>query len=268
MDTQVIDMGHSTYLVNSARIITKDDDPADIASVTLGEWSVEESNPFVMWIGGDFAEADNPNQNTQFWTAGDLELAEYTIKYSPLNMVHKFRQPIGFYAATKTIPLVQEAAADQGTLKIQALSGLWTHIFPLEAQQAQAADEAGMLYYSMECRGTHLTCGTDEAKGLAGCGETFEYMAVETHCEHLMERSSVRHIVNPTFRGGALIVPPVQPGWKNATAGVLSEEVMAEAAKYAEQNEAQYKVLEAASDDLTATAWEQMMGLILATRQG
>lgn len=277
METMVFDKGHSTYLVNVARVVKKQTDVSSdlAASVADESWTVEESNPFIQWIAGDFVEADNANSNTQFWTAGDLELAEYTIRYSPLNMVHKFRQPIGFYAATKTVKLDREEAGltlvkpeeKAGSMKIQALSGLWTHIFPFEAAQAEAADAEGLLFYSMECRGTHLTCGTDEAKGLQGCGKTFEYMQIDTHCEHLLERSSVRHIVKPTFRGGALIVPPVKPGWKNASASILQDSVMQEAAMYAEQNEAQYNALVAGGAELTASGWEQLMAqLVSVTR--
>jgi hypothetical protein len=186
-------------------------------------------------------------------------------------MVHRFRNPIGFYAATKTVqlqrklkPVPADGAADKkdapGSMKIQALSGLWSHIFPFEAAQAEAADAAGLLFYSMECRGTHLVCAGDN-----GCGEKFDYMAVDTHCEHLRDRSSIRHIVNPTFRGGALIVPPVKPGWKNANASVVSDAVMLEAAAFAEQNESQYAALTADGVDLTAAGWEQLMGLVLQT---
>lgn len=270
METMTFDVGHSTYLVNSARVLTKDDDVSDLAAKTLQGWKIEEANPFIQWIAGDFVEGDNANSNTQFWTAGELELAEYTIRNAPLNMVHKFRQPIGFYAATKTVKLERKEAAEEGedlggSMKIQALSGLWTHIFPFEAAQAEAANEEGLLFYSMECRGTHLRCETDESKGLVGCGQEFDYMAIDNHCEHLLERSSVRHIVNPTFRGGALIVPPVRPGWKNARAELLTDSVMAEAALYAERNEEQYKILDAAGTGLTAAAWEQMMGLVVAS---
>lgn len=279
METMVFDRGHSTYLVNSAHLVKKGDDVSDVASTladTAGgtSWSVEDSNPMITWIAGDFVEADNPNENTQFYTAGDLELAEYTIRGAPLNMVHKFKEPIGFFAATKTVKLQREAALKlvkpeekAGSMKIQALSALWSHIFPWETELAMAADDEGLLFYSMECRGSHLTCGTDESKGLAGCGETFDYMAIEDHCEHLKERSSVRHIVNPVFRGGALIVPPVRPGWKNANASVLTEALMQEAAAFAEAHEQQYQVLDAATGDLSAAAWEQLMAMVLQSME-
>lgn len=274
METMVFDKGHSTYLVNTAKVIRKQEDVSlDLAANIADEsWTVEDSSPFLQWIAGDFVEADNANENGQFWTAGDLELAEYSIKYAPLNMVHKFRTPIGFFAATRSVKLDREEAKvlekpveKAGSMKIQVLSGLWTHIFPFEAAQAEAADEAGLLFYSMECRGTHLTCATDEARGLVGCGKTFDYMQIDTHCEHLLERSSVRHIVNPTFRGGALIVPPVRPGWKNASASVLTDAVMQEAAAFAEQNEAQYKSLNAGGTELTTSAWEQIMTQVVSS---
>lgn len=280
METMVLDQGKSTYLINTARVVkSRTDVSSDLAaSVDNDDWEIEKANPFLQWIAGDFVEADNPNQNTQFWTAGDLELAEYSIRYAPLNMVHKFRQPIGFYAATRPVKLERDAAAETvtlgqkvekaGSMKIQALAGLWTHIFPFEAAQAEAADEEGLLFYSMECRGTHLTCGTDEARGLIGCGKTFEYMQVDTHCEHLLERSSVRHIVSPTFRGGALIVPPVKPGWKNASASILQESVMQEAAAFAAQNELQYEALNADGANLSTSAWEMLMTQVVsAARQ-
>lgn len=266
MDTMAFDMGHSTYLVSTAEVLTKDSDVSDIASrLTDSAWSIDDTNPFVKWIAGSFVEADNPNSNTQFWTADDLELAEYTIRDAPLNMIHKFRDPVGFFRSTKTIKLEKDAAddsVDQGSMKIDALSGMWTHLFPMEADIVDAANDAALLFYSMECRGTHLICGTNEAKGLEGCGEKFDYMAFDTHCEHLQDRSSVRHIVNPTFRGGALIVPPVRPGWKNASAGVVSDAVMQEAAAYAERHEAAYTSLTKGGVDLSSAQWEMLMAQI------
>jgi len=265
METMIFDKGHSTYLVNTAHLVRKGDELADLAADTTASWQIEKSNPFIQWIAGDFVESDKPNSNTQYWTSGDLAMSEYTIQYAPLNMVHKFRTPIGFFAATKTVKLEKDEAAEAVPMKIQALSGLWTHIFPFESAQVEAADDAGLLFYSMECRGTHLKCGSDEALGLEGCGGEFDYMNVDSHCEHLQERSSVRHIVNPTFRGGALIVPPVKPGWKNSSASILTDSVMLEAAAFAEENEAQFNSL---GTEISATAWEHLMAQVVASGKG
>lgn len=264
METIVLETANGLYLTGQARLAKNEQDVSAEFSAATDGWQIEDANPYITWITGDFAEADNPNSNKQFWTKGDLEMADYSIRYAPLNMVHKFRNPVGFYAATRKIDLVRDddEAADaepQGTMKIEALSGLWSHIFPFEAALVETANDSGLLFYSMECRGTHLTCAGDE-----GCGETFEYMKTDTHCEHIKDRASIRHIVNPTFRGGALIVPPVKPGWANAKASIYSEAVVEQAKKFAEQNEQQYTALLNDGASLTPGAWETLMAQVLA----
>lgn len=268
METIILETGSGLYFTGQAHLATSTQDVSAEFSAATNGWTIEDSNPFITWISGDFVEADNPNSNKQFWTKGDLELANYSIRYAPLNMVHKFRNPIGFYAATRTIDLKRDEEAAKkakakdespATMKIEALAGLWSHIFPFENALVEKADEEGLLFYSMECRGTHLICGGDE-----GCGKKFDYMKLDTHCEHLKERASVRHIVNPTFRGGALIVPPVQPGWANAKAGIYSEAIIEEAQKFAEQNESQYESLLSDGASLSPTSWEHVMAMLLA----
>jgi len=373
METIVFDRGGSTFMVNQARLIHSVDE-IDHAGLDHSEgWDIDQASPFITWIAGDFVEGDKANSNKQFWTAGDLELAEYTIKYAPLNMVHKFRTPVGFYAATRTVSLQRDlelvdgssltledldldsddlesfmaldellaaieeedageddeakkhvvhapylikkrgkkfivvnsigetkatfktrtaalayqralyknvpgaakmaarkakakdkASLDEatGSMKIQALSGLWSHIFPQENAQAEAASEEGSLFFSMECRGSHLICAGD-----LGCGQKFDYADADSHCDHLLSRTSIRHIVNPVFRGGALIVPPTKPGWKQASASVINEAVMAEAASFAEQTQEQYTAV-ASNGGMTASAWEHLMAQVLASADG
>jgi hypothetical protein len=248
-EISVLSLDSGDYIITQASLI---EPGPDIASLIP-----DKGNPFIKWITGNFVEADNPNSNGQFWTAGDLEMAEYTIKYAPLNMVHKFWRPVGFFLGTERTTLNrQEQAASGDNLVIRTLSGIWSHLFPAEAAMVENANETQTLALSMECRGTHLRC-----TGPTGCGNEYPYADVKTHCAHLTERTSVRHIVNPTFRGGALIVPPVQPGWKNAKA-----EILREVSSYAAQSEAMYQI---ASPDgsLTITAWEQIMAMLQTSRR-
>ena len=259
-ETIVLDRAKSTVLVSMASTL---DPKTDIDCAGL-QWKIARSNPDIQWVSGNFVESDRANSNGQFWTAGDLELAEYTIRYSPLNMVHKWQQPIGFFADTRTVQLdrhlslVGQDSSAGGRLKIQTLAGLWKHIFPDEAAATAAASEEGALYQSMECVGSHLRCA-----GPNGCGQEFVYAARDTHCRHLVERSSTRHIVNPVFRGGAIIVPPVRPGWKGATASVIDPEILKEAAAFAEQTERQFE----AAGDLTVSQWEILMAMALQAHQ-
>lgn len=274
MQTLVLERNNRIFLTAPARVVGPSDDVAR-AYAGYTDWSIDEktANPFIKWLAGDFVESDKPNQNTQFWTAQDLSLGEYSIKYAPLNMLHKQRVPVGFFLATNQVSFKDTAQAkgytdflskdgtrqDLPPFKIQALSGMWTHIFPFESAVIDQADDQGALFYSMECRGTHVHCA-----GPDGCDESFDYMTPDVHCEHLKERSSIRHIVNPTFRGGALIVPPTQPGWNNARATVLLEESLREeAVLYAEQTELAFTEAQAEGRNITAHAWESLMALLL-----
>lgn len=269
MDTIVTEVGPRLIFTNQARIVRAHGDVSvDLAAAT--NYEIEKASPFLKWIVGDFVEADNPNSNTQFWTAQDLALGEYSIKYSPLNMLHKQTTPVGFFLSTRTIDLnggiggagggSTATAASKGTAKIEALSAMWSHVFPFEAALVDQADEMGSLFYSMECRGSHIHCA-----GPDGCDKTFDYMAVEDHCAHLKERSSVRHIVNPTFRGGALIIPPTRPGWKSAEAHVYQDsELREQANRYAELTEVSFNQANASGSDLSPAAWEALMAQIVS----
>lgn len=258
MDTLVTETNGRLILTNQARIVRVSADVSvDLAAAT--NYDIEKSNPFIKWIVGDFVEADNPNRNTQFWTKDDLALGEYSIKYSPLNMLHKATTPVGFFLSTRTIDLSGDQAAE-GTAKIEALAGMWSHVFPFEAALIDQADEMGSLFYSMECRGSHIHCA-----GPNGCDQSFEYMATDTHCQHLKERASVRHIVNPTFRGGALIIPPTRPGWKDASAHVYQDsDIREQAQKYAEMTESSFNQVNTAGSDLSPAAWEALMAQIVS----
>jgi len=259
MDTLLIERNNRLFLANTARVVRAASDVTeDFAAAADWEFDTKSGSPFIKWIAGDFVEADNPNQNKQFWTKDDLAMGEYSIKYAPLNMLHKQRQPVGFFASTRTIDLSQDKAST-GTAKIEALSGLWSHIFPFESAVVDQADEAGSLFYSMEVRGTHVHCA-----GENGCDKQFEYMKPEDHCSHIKERTSIRHIVNPTFRGGALIIPPVKPGWASAHANVYEQAIRDEASRYAELTEVAYRQVTDGGSEVSPAAWEHLMATVIS----
>jgi len=84
MDTMILERGSSAYVINAARVVRSQDDiGADLAATVTTDFAIEKSNPMITWIAGDFVESDRPNANRQFWTAGDLEIAEYSILHSP-----------------------------------------------------------------------------------------------------------------------------------------------------------------------------------------
>lgn len=261
METLVTERNGRIILTSMAQVIHGADEVSEDYAAAIDDWEVGKSSPFVKWIAGSYVESDNPNSNGQFWTAKDLEFGEYSIKYAPLNMLHKVTRPVGFYLATKKTFYQEEQTAakkDKSPFKIDALSGMWSHIFPFESALVDQAHEKGMLFYSMECRSEKIACA-----GESGCGDTFDYNDVASHCIHLKERASIRHLMNPTFRGGALIIPPIKPGWKEANAQVAMDAVKEEAAKYAEETERVYASAKAEGSELTPGDWEGLMTTIM-----
>lgn len=256
MDTLITERHGRIFMTNAVRVIRDHSDISDDLAAEAN-WELEQANPFIKWLSGDFVEADNPNSNTQFWTKDDLALSEYSIKYAPLNMLHKQTTPVGFFASSRMVNIADKAANGQGTAKVEALAGMWSHVFPFEAALIDQADELGQLFFSMECRGTHLHC-----TGPNGCDQSFAY-GDENQCAHLKERTSIRHIVNPTFRGGALIIPPVRPGWQGATASVYEDAIKDEAQAYAELTQRIFEQANSGGADLSASAWEHLMAEVL-----
>lgn len=233
------------------------------------QWSsAPNSNPHMVWMQGRFVGAERPNRNGAFWSTSDLEFGKPTVANGPLNWLHEERHVIGSIADAKLVrpgtPGPQllvgdgapgEQAAETTDPHIVALAGIWSWIYPQEAGVVQMASDAGVLAYSMECIAQAIQCVGD-----SGCGQTFGYMEVAGAgggCAHLRQRSSVRRLVNPTFLGGAVIVPPTRPGWADADASVMKE-----ASSLAERAFEQ-----AGRPDIPANTWEQLMaGVVEYTR--
>jgi len=131
-------------------------------------------------------------------------------------------------------------------------AAVWRWIFPDESYVLEQASDQRKLWYSMECVSREVAC-----MGENGCGATVPYMDAISNgpnvCVHVRERSSTRRFVDPTFLGGAVIVPPVRPGWADADA-----RVMREAASLAEKAYEQ-----AGQPDMTASQWEALMAEVV-----
>jgi hypothetical protein len=198
--------------------------PANVlAAPQAAEWEhAASANPNYLYLQGRFVEADNPNRNNAFWTTPDLELAQATVTNGPLNWLHDEKHIIGTLTDSK---MVYRENADEVGNHISAMSAVWRFIYPQEADIIEKASEAHTLWYSMECVADSVTC--IDGPGKPGCGETFNYQTVQREpakvCSHLRERSSIRRFNQPTFLGGAVIIPPVRPGWADASAGVMRQ---------------------------------------------
>lgn len=255
----VVVEGPRSYIIATTAEILPDD--REIASA----WAREkvQINPAYKWILGKYVEADHANSNKQFWALDQLRMAQPTISHSPLNILHRAKHIVGAFTATEMIYPTQgggeltEGAA-QGFPYIEALAVFWKYFFPDELKVVESAANQGALYFSMECVAESLKCA-----GTTGCGKEFAFKGPRhvSYCDHLNEAASIKELISPHFLAGALVLPPVAPGWSNADAGLLASMDMLAADD--DQLERVYNSIKAESSHLEPAAWEQLMMQLL-----
>lgn len=209
-------------------------------------------NPGFTYLRGRFVGADQPNGNGALWTTEDLQLSENTVAGGPLNWLHDDTHIVGCITDAQMVTSEKAAAGDVGN-HIVATAAVWRFLFPQETRTIERAAQDQNLYYSMECLSREVMCL--DTPGRPGCGESFAYGDYDAGkvCAHLRERSSVRRFVDPVFLGGAVIVPPIQPGWAQANTEVVRQAAeLRESADLAAGNRTQQDALDLAT---AVVAW-------------
>lgn len=219
-------------------------------------------DPDIGWILGNFVEANNYNSNGHLFPQAELETyGVHTVASKSLNMIHHERYIVGAFAAGNML-YPDEATANAAVAAgeaapnphMEALSGMWRRLFPDEYSLVQRAHKEGTLFYSMESTPQTLTCPTCE-----GC-YAFKGIQHESYCDHLnASRVSPKRLDMAHFNAGALIIPPVQPGWSKADIKTLAESV----AEDPEGSAALYAAFETEGPHLTPSAWEHLMGMVI-----
>ena len=240
------------------------------------------ANPFFSWIQGRYVESGRANTNGAYWSTQDLQVGELSVRNGPLNWLHDATTVIGTIADNKLImpSVVPQIASTVTTTAdallssvtnsemivnhhpietavsaprpyIAAVSAIWRWVHPTYARAVEAASDNGTLWYSMECVSREVACESDGDR--TGCGASFPYLKAmadpTSTCEHIRNRTCARRMVDPAFLGGAVIVPPVRPGWSDASA-----EVMRQAAALAES---------VAPADAVTSEWEHLLAAVM-----
>jgi hypothetical protein len=186
--------------------------PAEMAAL----WEkASAANPNFLWMQGPFVEAEKANRNGALWTTEDLQFGEMSVKNGPINWLHNERKIVGTIADNRLVlPTTEAAAAATARPYIAAVGAIWSYVYPEEAHAIEMSADMKSLYWSMECIAEQIACETSDNR--QGCGKSFGWMEAQNlqACSHINERSSARRMVNPSFLGGAVIVPPVKPGWR------------------------------------------------------
>lgn len=207
-------------------------------------------SPFQKWVLGKYVEADTANSNMQKWDLKNMSQGQPTITHAPMNLLHQPRRIVGHFVDTEL--LYPDTAAD-GNPFIEALGIFYRYYFPEELQIVERAHAEGSLYFSMECVGRSVTCES--------CQGEFDYRGPQdpSYCSHINNRESAKLFNDPVFLAGALIVPPVKPGWKNAQVTDISGLIK----ENAEECERAYEGVKEDLPDQTPAIWEAMMAQIV-----
>jgi hypothetical protein len=213
-------------------------------------------DPDLRWILGNFVEADRPNDNGHIFPLEDLVTAQHTVVGKPLNMLHRTHYIVGAFAGAQL--LTQEGAeltladarlvgAADAHPYVEALAGMWHQRFPEEFFNIKRAHAEGSLFFSMEAIPSEVSCPT--------CETRVAYAGLEhaSYCDHMQGQIGPKRLHQPVFGGGAIIIPPVKPGWSRADISTISK--LAEAA----EAEALYAGFADAAPHLDPVAWESLM---------
>ncbi len=206
-------------------------DPDELPAELAARWrqtASESSHPYYTWLQARYVEAERANLNGAFWSTSDLQFGEPSVRYGPLNWLHNEKAVVGTLVDGV---LIQPSADTEraGLLDsrdrpyLATVANVWKWVHPDKAAAIERFNESGNLWVSMECTGKEIACVSDGSR--VGCGESFDYVQAMTDpkstCGHLAERSSARRIVEPTFLGAGIIVPPERPAWADASAEIL-----------------------------------------------
>lgn len=212
--------------------------------------------PDVRWILGNFVQAEKPNSNGHIVETADLRDAMKTIPHKALNVNHVAGRRVGCFTAAE---MVYPLGGEEEPPIVEALAAFWHYYEPELWPTIEVAHRSGQLFFSMETVPQTITC---RGKGsFEGCGATFEYAGRQssTYCAHLNETCSRKVLHKPQYTAGALIIPPVRPGWKEASVKEVSAFVEARA----EEADALYKEVALEVPQGDPASWERIVTFLL-----
>lgn len=222
--------------------------PDELPRELAARWreTASDANQYYTWLQARYVEAERANLNGAFWSTSDLQFGEPSVRFGPLNWLHNEKQVVGTLVDAALIhpATASTASAVGGSLVdgegnpveiaadltgprerpyMATVAAVWDWVHPDKSAAIHRFNDAGSLWTSMECTGKQIACVSDGTR--EGCGESFDYVTAMTDpkatCTHLADRSSARRIVDPTFLGAGIIVPPERPAWADASAEIM-----------------------------------------------
>lgn len=163
-------------------------------------------NPKILWLRGQYVEADEPNRNADMWTAGELAIKSLTPVLMPITVMHDLRSAVGTIADARLLVPEKDQVP---RARIDTTLAIWSHRFPEVAEECRINAGNGTLMQSMECLSPFYdcsACGLMMRRGPEWLKEWKQHLA-DRHGDAVAtgERSPARTLRNVTFTGVGLI---------------------------------------------------------------
>lgn len=108
----------------------------------------QSPNEMLLWLRGQYVEADLPNLNGQMWSSEELAIKSVTPRLMPVSVMHNPQQTVGLIADTR---LLSPDADKVPRARIDTALALWKHRYPDVCEEAMHNYDRGTLMQSMEC---------------------------------------------------------------------------------------------------------------------
>jgi hypothetical protein len=229
--TRVYESGDRTYLVGSATLFTPTE--SEIEEFAFAdELKRQAPNPNLLWMHGQYVEADIPNGNKAIWKSEELAIKSLTPMYMPVTVMHDPRSAVGLIADVKLRTPEKDGIP---RARIDTTIAVWAHRFPEVAAECQENASQGTLMQSMECFNPTYSCSS--------CGTVYHKLPgraeKENWCSHLKgdngEEQAARILERVVFTGVGLIFGTRGKVGADPNAHLELEEVAAAHAEFHER---------------------------------
>lgn len=224
--------------------------PAAVATAEDVTWASKHvvKNDALLWMVGNYVQADQANQNGHYWTYPDLVMSQPSVSNIPVNMGHRQHHIVGHVVASEFIH------PDDQNPYIQTAGVVYRYYFPDEAQKIEEAFADGTLWSSMECVSKSITCLTED------CGQTFDYAGAtsDSYCAHINSGQPHR-FDDPHFLASAVVLPPSRPGWNKADVLAVGDLIKSQS----EEADRLYEQVANLTPHLSSREWELAMAELL-----
>lgn len=190
------------------------------------------------YLMGRFLGTGFANSNGHVFDLEQVRARHQDVVHTPLNVLHHANHIIGTYMATELIEPDEAAAATIKALAgrparagdmlpvhdkalggpgdglanpyVEALAAVHRYHMPVEWAACMTAHAAGQLFFSMEAVPDAVICPTCQVRAV------YTGPQDDAYCDHMNAARGPKQLDNPLFIGGAAVLPPGRPGWRDA----------------------------------------------------